>query len=139
MELHLERLKGNGNILNKQTLGVMSVYDSGHNVFVCKTLELPWKDNQQNISCIPTGKYKVKKRTSEKYGEHFHVLGVPNRSYILIHPANFVRQLRGCIAPGEKHIDIDGDGNFDVTSSKKTMRKLLALLPDEFELTINES
>jgi len=25
--------------------------------FHCYSLELPWKDNQQNISCIPAGKY----------------------------------------------------------------------------------
>jgi hypothetical protein len=67
---------------------------------VCYTIELPWKENQARISCIPEGKYFIKKRYSQKYGWHLEVCDVPNRTYILFHPANDAQQeLQGCIAP----------------------------------------
>jgi hypothetical protein len=56
--------------------------------------------------------------------------GVPGRSNILIHPANYVSQLRGCIAIGLDGADINGDGLIDVTSSKKAVKKLVAALPE---------
>ena len=121
----------------KQTLGILTVYDDlNFPLWECRTLELPWKSNQKRVSCIPDGDYTVVKRSSEKYKNHFHILDVPNRSYILIHPANYVRQLLGCIAVGLKHTDIDGDGLRDVTSSRKTLEDLLEIMPNEFELTI---
>ena len=140
MKLRIDRLIGNRNldINKKQTLGMLTVYADLRDLFKCKTLELPWKDNATNISCIPAGKYNCVKRFSEKYGWHFHVLGVPGRSFILIHQANYVRQLRGCIAVGESHIDNDRDGLKDVTNSKATMKQLLSILPEEFELEIFE-
>lgn len=120
-----------------QTKGRLFVLDeNGATVFVCYTLELPWRDNKQSISCIPAGRYQVKKRYSHKYGNHLHILDVPGRVWILIHEANFVSQLRGCIAIGEARADIDGDGLQDVTSSIKTKRALLEWLPDETEIVI---
>lgn len=126
---------------DKQTLGVLNVIDSKSekSELYAKTVELPWKDNQRNISCIPPGKYPGELRTSEKYGLHVHIKEVPDRSYILIHPANFVRQLRGCIAPGKSHTDIDGDGYRDVISSRDTVSKIVAALPRKFDVIIEES
>ncbi len=120
-----------------QTLGIMTLFDQ-HDFpfFMVHTLELPWKDNKLRVSCIPCGTYLVKKRKSAKYGWHFHITDVEGRSYILIHNANYFHQLKGCIAVGNSHTDIDGDGLRDVTSSKSTMKQLNRLLPDEFELTI---
>lgn len=70
---------------------------------VCNTIELPWKENQARISCIPEGKYFIRKRYSQKYRWHLEVCGVPNRKYILFHPANdALRELQGCIAPVTK-------------------------------------
>ncbi|MDR6301820.1 DUF5675 family protein [Mesonia maritima] len=67
---------------------------------LCHCIELPWKNNKRSHSCIPEGKYRLKLRYSPKFKWHFHVLGVPNRSFILFHPANnALRELRGCIAP----------------------------------------
>lgn len=66
----------------------------------CHCIELPWKDNQPRISCIPEGRYELKKRYSPKFGHHLLVTGVPDRSFILIHPANdAIKELKGCIAP----------------------------------------
>lgn len=121
-----------------QTLGDLSVFDGSELLFSCKTLELTYRDNEKNISCIPVGEYKVKKRWSNKYKDHFHILDVPNRTFILIHPANYYTQLRGCIAVGANHADINSDDYKDVVSSKETMDILLAILPDEFEIIIKQ-
>jgi len=122
-----------------QALGDLTIFDDDELIFSCKTLELPWKNNKRNISCIPEGTYEVKKRYSEKYKNHFHVLNVPDRAYILIHSGNYYTHTQGCILAGEKHTDINADGFRDVTSSRKTMALLNQNLPDKFEITISEN
>ena len=130
MKLILKRLSDDGT----QTLGILTL----PNGKVLNTLELPWKDNEKKVSCIPPNNYTVIKRYSNKHGFHFHVLGVPNRDYILIHKSNFHSDLLGCIAPGTGLKDINGDGLLDVTNSKRAMSEMLNLLPDEFTLEITE-
>lgn len=117
---------------DKQTLGVLSF----NNKEIAKTVELPWLNNNPKISCIPKGEYEVVRRTSAKYGNHFHITGVPKRDFILIHNANYHYQLLGCVAVGKTHTDINGDGYLDVTDSKNTMKKLLKELPAEFILKV---
>ncbi len=66
----------------------------------CHTIELPWKDNQPKVSCIPEGRYRLRKRYSQRFKHHILIEGVAGRAYILIHPANDARkELKGCIAP----------------------------------------
>lgn len=121
----------------EQTLGYGIVFNENNGVkYSFCTLELPWRNNERRISCIPVGTYRVVKRWSEKYKDHFHVLDVPNRSFILLHSGNYNRHTLGCILVGKKHVDIDGDGVRDITSSSATMKHLNEILPDEFELTI---
>jgi hypothetical protein len=70
---------------------------------ICNTIELPWKNNETKVSCIPEGKYFIKKRCSNKFKWHLEVLDVKNRSLILFHPANnALQELNGCIAPVTK-------------------------------------
>ena len=72
--------------------------------FICNTIELPWKNNETKVSCIPEGKYFIKKRYSQKFKWHFEIENVPNRKLILFHPANnALLELNGCIAPVTKH------------------------------------
>tara|TARA_B110000902_G_C14283823_1_gene577922 strand:- start:399 stop:800 length:402 start_codon:yes stop_codon:yes gene_type:complete len=132
MKVVLNRLSDTG----KETLGHLTVHKGLDEAFSCKSLELPWKDNKRNISCIPRGEYLVVLRFSEKHGEHFALVDVEDRDYILIHAANYHHQLRGCIAVGRTYKDINNDGELDVTSSRDTMDDLLALLPDSFNITI---
>ena len=127
MKATLLRLRDDGT----ETLSAMFVYDDLDKVFECVTLELPWKGNKTNISCIPRGTYHISHRESEKYGNHLHVEDVKDRSYILIHVANYVSQLRGCIALGNSFTDINRDGNLDVTSSRNTLNKLVDIIPIE--------
>lgn len=127
-KVYLNRFKSD----QKQTLGELLF----NGQVIAKTLELAWNDNNNRISCIPIGIYKVVRRWSKKYGNHFHVADVKGREFILIHNANYHYQLLGCIAVGRDHVDINKDGYLDVTQSKDTMSKLLKLLPIEFELII---
>ena len=70
---------------------------------ICSTIELPWKNNETKVSCIPEGKYFIKKRYSKKFQWHLEVLDIKNRSLILFHPANnSLLELKGCIAPVTK-------------------------------------
>ena len=126
-DIYLTRLKDNG----IETMGFMTIATGGQSLSL-QTLELPWKYNQPNISCIPPGVYAFEKWYSPTFKTTvIRLLHVPERSNILIHPANFVRQLRGCIAPGISTKDIDGDGELDVTKSKQALYNLLAIAPEK--------
>ncbi len=70
---------------------------------VCNTIELPWKNNKTKVSCIPEGKYFIRKRYSRKFKWHLELMDIKNRSFILFHPANnALKELNGCIAPVTK-------------------------------------
>ena len=123
-----------------QCLGILTIFDDNNfPKWGCRTVELPDLDNQKYISCIPEGEYWCIARNSPKYGDHFHILDVPNRGYILIHNANYVEEVRGCVAVGLHHTDINGDGYRDVNRSKQTLKDLNRELPDRFKLKIYAS
>lgn len=95
------------------------------------TLERPWIPDpdtdtglagKEQVSCVPDGEYILRPHVSEKYpadawayalinpelGVYYQPGDIPpgqkyGRSAILIHIANYLGQLRGCIAPGRKH------------------------------------
>jgi hypothetical protein len=121
---------------NNQTNGVLLVLEDDDPIFACYTLELPDRGNQRNISRIPDGCYIVKKRTSRKFGEHFHIQDVPDRSYILIHAGNYHTDIRGCVLVGKELKQIGKDKELDTVYSKRTMKDLLDLMPDEFKIII---
>lgn len=121
----------------KQTLGSGVLLSAQlDTLFEFKTVELPWKNNQRRISCIPPGTYTAIKHNSPKFGACLWIQDVPDRSEILIHPANFWHDLLGCIAPGEKHLHIDKDGSLDVNKSRATMNKILELCDDSVIVNI---
>lgn len=124
-----------------ETLGSLSVTDEkGVVVFECKTIELPNKGNQKQISCIPEGEYECHKVVSPSKGKCFSVENVSGRSAILIHKGNYATgkkvDTQGCILPGMRHADANGDGNIDVVESTIAMDKLLKILPNKFDLKI---
>lgn len=63
------------------------------------SIECPWLDNKVNLSSIPDGVYICKP-------DYYHggdypaveITGVPGRTRILFHMANWPYQLKGCIA-----------------------------------------
>lgn len=110
--------------------------------FMCKTLELPWRENQRSISCIPSGEYKVVIRQSPKYGSVYWVTKVPNRSWILIHAGNwagdtkkgFKTHVNGCILLGKSHGFLAEQRA--VLSSRITVRKFRNVMADK-SFTLN--
>ena len=121
----------------KQTDGIiLAIEGSSKIVFSCLSLELPWKDNKNNISRIPEGIYDGELHESPTFGLCVWIKSVPQRSEILIHVANYFHDLRGCIAPGLIRKDIDGDGELDVNSSGSTMKSLLSVCPQKFKVHV---
>ena len=110
---------------------------------IMHTVERPWLSNQRSISCIPAGVYKLKRYTSTNYPSAFYLentdLGVSlrgktQRTAILIHVANFVKDVEGCIGPGmELHPTTWG-----VSQSRVAMGELNKLIKEgeEWELVI---
>lgn len=65
------------------------------------TIERPWLDNRPRVSCIPAATYLCKPRMFERGGYMtYEVTGVPDRSLILLHIANFPADVLGCIGVG---------------------------------------
>ena len=121
---------------DRQVLGIGFVFSGLDVKLIFKTLELPWKHNERQVSCIPPGQYEVERRRSDRFGDHFHIQDVPDRDLILIHAANHYTQLKGCIAVGHAFADINGDKLLDLVDSRAMMAKLNSLLVNDFELEI---
>ena len=125
---------------DKQTLGYLYVVDEFDEIlFSCNTLELAWKNNKQNVSCVPLGTYTCKLEYSDRFKKDLWELkDVPNRSECKFHSANFFKQLNGCIALGNDFKDIDNDNYKDVIDSINTMKEFHEVLSGlkEVELTI---
>lgn len=114
--------------------------------FNCPTLELPWRENHRNVSCIPAGDYKVKIRISPRYGQVYWVTEVPNRSFILIHSGNWAGDVKkgykthvnGCILLGQRRGLLVGQ--WAVLNSRITVKRLMLKTACEpFTLKIHES
>ena len=75
-----------------------------HGDFQLHSMELPWRDNQHAISCIPVGIYTAKADTTGQF-HYWQIVDIPNRDAIEIHSANwagdvskgFRSDLKGCI------------------------------------------
>ena len=111
--------------------------------FECRSIELPWRDNNVSISCIPKGTYMVEPFKSPKYGNTYIIKDVPGRSYILFHWGNwagdkskgFKSNSEGCILLGTKHGYLTNQ--FAVLNSRTTVKRFLHTMNNEpFKLTI---
>ena len=110
-----------------QTTGAFKVWVDDVIKLEGMTMELPWKNNESNVSCIPEGEYALQQYHSVKFGSVLQVMDVPDRKYILIHHGNYNRDTHGCILLGLKLIDINHDGHLDVTNSKAMIEKVMKL------------
>lgn len=140
MDLTLHRDLDDG----RCSLGVLTV-----GAIRYQTIERPWLNNQQGVSCVPVGRYRLMRHTSEAHPHtwalvnpalhvvHFEDPGHPDwRALVLIHVANWSRELRGCCAPGMGRQRY-GD-SWMVTGSDRAFRAIVATLPwtDDHTLTI---
>lgn len=106
-------------------------------VWTCRTLELPWRNNQKSISCIPPDKYVCRRVKNTKFGDTFQVCDVPNRVGILFHAGNWPHDTHGCILLGVYCIE-QGDSAF-LDASKAAMKQFRQLLSgvETFDLVIS--
>jgi hypothetical protein len=118
IEITLQRLFQ----VNGATLGVL------HGLpFTIYTLENEWKDNQRNISCIPSGEYDCiahgwEEDSPVRFKKTWELNNVPDRSAILIHAGNFPEDTKGCILVGTG-MKVDQSIS-QVTESRKALRTL---------------
>jgi len=133
------------------TFGTLTISnDDGDMIYECHTGELPWKDNQQRVSCIPTGTYRCEMGYSPSFKKDlYHVLNVPGRSEVMIHNGNFcgdtskgwVSHVLGCILVGAGIGPLENkDKKIQkaVFSSMPTLGKLMKILNNEpFELELS--
>ena len=88
------------NFTDKSTIG--QLFLNGEKF--CDTLELPFKNNQKNISSIPAENYDVRLRLARESATrdylHLMIKEVPDRSYILFHRGNSAKDTEGCILVG---------------------------------------
>lgn len=105
--------------------------------FTCYTVERPWLNNSKGESCIPEGDYDLVWHDSPKFGKTLAVKGgtvavyedgVAKRSAILIHPANVMDDLNGCIGLGNELGFYKQ--KWAVLNSKKTVADFLQQVPD---------
>jgi hypothetical protein len=141
------------------TPGIFYIYTRAMELLMkCCSMELLWKNNNPSVSCIPAGEYICKytksnsfsklanERYFKKHGKKpekeievhtYEIMNVTGRAGCRIHPANFAFQLRGCIALGSSHADINKDGVIDVTNSGKTIEKFENIMnKEDFKLII---
>lgn len=122
---------------DKGTLGTLAI----DGVILCQTLERPWVDangdliSDKMVSCINIGTYRCRIVISPKFGKVYEITNVTGRDHILIHPANFVHQLQGCIALGL--VRGEAEGVPCVYKSREAFNKFMELMhEEEFDLVI---
>lgn len=125
------------------TLGIITV--EGIIDPIWHTIELPWKDNEKFISCIPKGSYICVPIKNEKYNPYpdiWRLQDVPNRQGIDIHVLNRAEQSEGCIGPGlsagymkYKNPDV-GMGKAVLNSSAAMSQMKTVIGWEKFELTV---
>ena len=104
-------------------------------VQVCVTLELPWRDDAHEVSCIPAGEYPAHRFLSPKRGyEVFMLDDVPGRSAIELHIGNTVHDTDGCILLGTAHGLVNGQQG--ITGSGDAFRKFMALCAGEQNIVV---
>lgn len=105
------------------------------------TLERPWKPGLPGgmpfESCVPDGEYRLLRHArpngdvvlalrNPNLGVYYSKASIPaegGRYLILIHAANYVEQVQGCIAPGCGQTITDN--RMMVTSSRRAMAQLM--------------
>ena len=102
------------------------------------TVEQPWLENMQDVSCIPAGRYRCARVNSPRFGDTFEVTGVPGRSHVLFHRGNSIHDTRGCILVAEEF-----GGTFGapvIASSDKGFREFLYITSSMtfFDLVIHD-
>lgn len=134
---------------DKETMGLLTFGGK-----TLHTIERPWQSTYPGgepfKSCIPAGRYLLRPHARSNggivvalinpghgvyYSKHDRINDV-GRYKILIHSANWVHQIVGCIAPGKTRTE--SDQGMMVTSSRDSMEQIMGYI-DGDEAIINIS
>lgn len=106
----------------------------------CGTVELPWKDNEKDVSCMPPGLWKMVRSGPTKNIPYPHVkILVTGRDGCAVHKANLATQLRGCVAVGERFELMDDpkteavEAVPGVSESGRAFEEFMAIFGDDEE------
>lgn len=110
------------------TRGIMTVDGK---MFAC-TMERPWEQNQQNISCIPEGNYKGRKYASKRHGKTLKISDVINRTGIIFHVGNDFTDSEGCILLGDNF----AKSSCKIESSTSAMERFKRLITKDTIFTV---
>jgi len=109
----------------RQTMGNLYIKGKEGGLLYFSTLELPWKNNERNVSRIPAGEYMAKEYFSPKLKQRvLLILEVPNREWIEIHPATRHENLQGCIGVGRNLQNVIGDEELDLVDKDGIMEEI---------------
>ena len=103
------------------------------NGWSCYTMERPWVGNERSISCIPEGTYTMAQRVSpvvqritrKRYQSGWEIEHVAGRTYIMIHPGNYVTNSDGCLLVGRSLTVHPDRGELMVTHSQDVFDELM--------------
>lgn len=102
-------------------------------------MELPWRNNENDISRIPAGMYFAKREKHKKYGYVFRLFDVPKRQGVLFgHIGNYAGDVskgfksdsEGCLLAGQKHgfISRNKNAQYATLSSGVVLKKLQPII-----------
>ena len=138
-----------------QTLGYLEVLSTdGQTVlFTLATSELPWKGNKNEVSCIPTGRYRVASNVSDNHGRCFFLIGQEANDYkynklvgggytrtaVLIHMFPKAKDWAlGCIGPGMKFNNYGNQKGKQQGTGQKYMRPALTQSYQALDLLLDK-
>jgi hypothetical protein len=124
----------------KETTSTFNLIRADGTFWTCKVLELPWLNNQHDVSCIPAGTYLCVLKPFHNV-MRYELQAVPGRDAIFIHEGNYASGIKidteGCILLGSALQDINNDNQLDVIDSVQTVKKFMDELNNmSFTLTI---
>ena len=115
--------------------GTAGIFRAASLKFHCVSFELPDRQNRPGISRIPAGTYRAIWSYSPKFSRDlYHLLHVPARDNILLHPFNFAgdtasglyTETQGCIALGKREgslVNRNGSMQHAIIATGRTVRK----------------
>ena len=116
---------------NNQSTGSLIVLDEFRQpIYISPCIERGDRNNEQNVSNVPTGTYPLVYELSPKFGMVWELKDVPNRSECKIHAANMWDQINGCIAPGTYLGELNNDGYYDTLASGDALKRFNKTLED---------
>ena len=115
---------------NQSTGSLIVLDDLRQPIYISPCIERGDRNNEQNVSNVPTGTYPLVWENSPKFGMVWELKDVPNRSECKIHAANMWNQINGCIAPGTYLGEINNDGYYDTLASGEALKRFHLALED---------